>query len=214
MASKGKAHQLEILAAILPASAEVADMLRFWREADAAYWGSKLTPCWLTANIEKYGKALGTWAPATRTLNLVPMLWPGRYIDGIKGSLDLVRDVVVHETCHQAQGSFYRHLDAAKGPRGKWFDSSHRCPSWSRAVEDVIRVERMDVFCPVWHRSTGNVWHPWVPASEDWMVWEKADPAATFDGRRLLSFRDSKCFGPGKGLAATDENGDPIELDL
>ena len=109
---------------------------------------------------------------------------------------------MVHEACHQAQNQLYRHLDTAKGPRGKWTDLSHRCPSWSRACEDVIQAEGMNLFVPVWHRSTGNIWNPWVPDSSDWMTWRKVEPSDTFDGRRLASFDYSKSFGP-HGLTLT-----------
>lgn len=191
-----KDAQLAALAEILPPTAEVALMLQCWRLADQRYWDGQLRPCWLTAGIEPYGKCLGSWDRSARTLNLVPTLF--RRGDGGRA---IVQGVVTHEACHQAQGQLYRHLDAAKGPRGKWFDTSHRCPSWSRVVEDVIRVEAMDVFCPVWHRSTNNRWDAWVPASEDWMQWKKADPNALFDGRRLLSFAECSSFlGPAVSL--------------
>ena len=186
-AQRLKEGQLQALQLVLPESAEVADMLRAWRAADARYWAGQLRPCWLTAGIEPYGKCLGSWTPGTRTLNLVPTLWADtRYVAG----------VMVHESCHQAQGQLYRHLDRAAGPRGRWTDHSHRCPSWSRAVEDVVKVEGLDVFCPVWRRSTGNEWSPWVPASEDWMRWEQADPEATVDGRKLLGFQAARAFMP------------------
>jgi len=200
-----KADQLEALQAILPPTAEVADMLRAWRGADARYWGGNLTPCWLSANIEPYGHCIGSWSPSTRTLNLVPSLWATPA--GLFGVPSAVAGVVVHEACHQAQVQLYRHLDAAKGPRGKWTDHSHRCPSWARAVEDVIQREAMDVFCPVWRRSTGNLWTPWVPASEDWLAWEKADPLARFDGRKLLGFGEARSFmGSGITLAELVES--------
>lgn len=216
-----KEHQIEALQAILPPTAEVADMLRAWRGADARYWAGSLTPCWLTASIEKYGKAVGHWCAATRTLNLVPQLW--RSEEGIDGVPLVVTGVLIHEACHQAQSQLYRHLDAARGPRGRWFDASHRCPSWSRAVEDVIQRDRLDVFCPVWHRSSGNIWHPWVPASDDWMTWERADPEATYDGRRLLSFGEAKYFMPeftmtdlieAIGLPTETAKGDPIAWEI
>jgi hypothetical protein len=217
-----KDQQLEALAAILPPTAEVADMLRAWRGADARYWGGCLTPCWLTANIEPYGACIGSWNTITRTLNLVPMLWRSGDL-GSEG-LASVTGVVIHEACHQAQHQLYCHLDAAKGPRGRWTDHSHRCPSWSRAVEDVIQAEDMDVFCPVWHRSSGNQWHPWVPASDDWMTWERADPEAHFNGRRLLSFKGARSFmGPGftlsglietLGLPSETKTGKAIQWDL
>ena len=197
-------------------------MLRAWRGADTRYWQGNLTPCWLSANIEPYGKCIGSWNGATRTLNLTPSLWQGAV--GAGGVPSVVTGVVVHEACHQAQDQLYHHLDAAKGPRGKWTDSSHRCPSWARAVEDVIQREAMDVFCPVWRRSTGNQWSPWVPASEDWMTWEKADPLARFDGRKLLGFGEASTFmGAGITLAELVEslelqtetaNGKPVQWDL
>jgi hypothetical protein len=218
-----KKHQLEALQAILPASAEVSDMLRAWRGADARYWGGNLTPCWLTANIEPYGAALGSWSPSTRTLNLIPTLWRenGQRPEGAEGVLQSVAGVLIHEACHQAQGQLYRHLDAeATGPRGRWTDTSHRCPSWARAVEDVIRTEGIDLFCPVWHKSTGNQWFPWVPVDGDWRRWEKADPEATVDGRQLMGLGQSKQFmGPGLsfsqlieslGLPLEDGKGKPI----
>lgn len=201
-----KKHQIEALQAILPDSAEVADMLKAWRGADAKYWKGNLTPCWLTANIEPYGSCIGTWSPSTRTLNLIPTLWRDK--EGKRRTpddpLDGVAAVLVHEACHQAQGQFYRHLDGAKGPRGKWFDFSHRCPSWSRACEDVIQAEEMDLFVPVWHRSTGNQWFPWVPASTDWMEWRKVEPDDTFDGRRLASFSEAMHFHHKLGLSLSD----------
>ena len=196
-----KADQLEALQTILPPTAEVADMLRAWRGADARYWGGNLTPCWLSANIEPYGHCIGSWSPSTRTLNLVPTLWATPA--GLFGVPSAVAGVVVHEACHQAQGQLYRHLDAAKGPRGKWTDHSHRCPSWARAVEDVIQREAMGVFCPVWRRSTGNLWTPLVPAAEDWLTSEKADPLAHFDGRKLLGFGEARSF-MGSGITLTD----------
>lgn len=211
-----KTHQIEALQAILPPSAEVADMLRAWRGADARYWNGSLTPCWLTANIEAYGACIGSWNPETRTINLIPALWDA-WTDtfdnhGLPTKIRARRlsddphsgvcHVITHEACHQAQSQLYRHLDAAKGPRGKWFDTSHRCPSWSRACEDVIQREELDLFVPVWHRSTGNTWNPWVPDSADWMTWRKVDPSDTFDGRQLASFDRSKCFGPS-GLTLT-----------
>jgi hypothetical protein len=213
-----KQRQVEALQSILPPTAEVADMLRVWCAADSRYWDGHLQPCWLTANIEKYGKAVGSFTPSTRTLNLVPQLW--RSIKGADGVPAVVTGVIVHEACHQAQDQFYRHLDSARGPRGKWFDTSHRSPSWSRAVEDVIQQDGLDVFCPVWHRSSGNLWHPWVPASDDWMTWERVDPQATFDGRKLLSLHMSKCFMPqismaelidAVGLPAETPEGEPID---
>jgi hypothetical protein len=217
-AEKLKAAQLKALEMVLPESAEVADMLRAWRRADARYWGGQLKPCWLTAGIEPYGKCIGTWSPHTRTINLVPMLWHRPL------AARWVADVVAHECCHQAQSQLYKHLDReAKGPRGRWTDTSHRCPSWSRAVEDVIRADGLDVFCPVWRRSTGNLWHPWVPVTDDWLTWEQADPEATVDGRKLLGFRHARSFGPDLDLWAAQElqaamkraNGDePVEWDL
>lgn len=207
---------------VLPESAEVADMLRAWRGADTRYWGGRLRPCWLTAAIEPYGKCLGSWSPGTRTLNLVPQLWTGPA--NPDGLLRYVAGVVIHECCHQAQSQLHRHLDRAAGPRGRWTDHSHRCPSWARAVEDVVQAEGMDVFCPVWRRSTGNTWSPWVPASEDWMLWEQADPEARVDGRRLLSFSEARGFlgvgltleelVAGLELATTTAAGKPVQWDL
>ena len=198
-----KQHQIEALQAILPASAEVADMLRAWRGADARYWNGSLTPCWLTANIEAYGACIGSWNPATRTINLIPSLWQNEF--GIRrvDALTEVTGVMVHEACHQAQSQLYRHLDAAKGPRCKWFDTSHRCPSWSRACEDVIQAEDLSIFVPVWHRSTGNIWNPWIPDSTDWMTWRKVEPSDTFDGRRLLSKTAAREFMGNTRLTLT-----------
>ena len=185
-----KEHQIEALQAILPNSAEVADMLRAWRGADARYWKGNLKPCWLTANIEPYGACIGSWSPSTRTLNLIPTLWRR----SCSKSLTAVTGVMVHEACHQAQGQLYNHLDKAKGPRGKWTDFSHRCPSWSRACEDVLQGEEMPWFMPVWHRSTGNQWMPWVPDSADWMQWRRVEPDDTFDGRKLISKEAARSF--------------------
>jgi hypothetical protein len=218
-----KAHQLEALQAILPPTSEVADMLRAWRGADARYWGSSLTPCWLSCGIEPYGKCIGSWAPHSRTLNLIPTLW--QTPEGLWGVPSAVAGVLVHEACHQAQGQLYRYLDTeAKGPRGRWTDTSHRCPSWARAVEDVVQREGMGVLCPVWRRSTGNLWTPWVPASQDWLTWEQADPDATVDGRRLLTFGEARSFmGAGITLAelvesldleTIDKRGNPVQWDL
>lgn len=182
-----KKQLLFALKAILPSDAKVAGMLAAWCGADARYWNSALSPCWLTANIEKYGRFRGAWSPDSRTINLIPSLW---YLDD---ELSTVAQVLVHETCHQAQTELYLHLDSASGP-ASWFDRSHRCPSWSRACEDVIQAEGMDVFVPVWHRSTGNKWHPWVPDSPDWMKWRRVKPDETFDGRRLLSKKAAMSF--------------------
>lgn len=209
-----KVQQLKALAAILPPGQQVAHMLETWQQADARYWAGKLQPCWLTAGIEAYGHCIGTWRPAARTINVIPAL---------HAVPDAAAGVTIHEMCHQAQTELYGHLDAAQGPRGRWTDTSHRCPSWSRAVEDVIQAEGMDVFCPVWHRSTGNQWHPWVPSSSDWTTWERVAPDATFDGRQLLSFESAKRFAPGRdlstaaqeaGLATHTAKGDPIDWDL
>lgn len=217
-AERLKQAQLQALQMVLPETAEVADMLRAWRSADARYWAGQLKPCWLTAAIEPYGHLIGSWRPHTRTLNLVPMLWAGAEAER------WVAGVVIHECCHQAQGQLYRHLDReAKGPRGRWTDFSHRCPSWSRAVEDVIQTDGLDVFCPAWRRSTGNQWFPWVPVSEDWLTWERADPEATVDGRKLLSFTAARSFTPevcledlvaDLGLATESRSGKPVEWDL
>jgi hypothetical protein len=209
-----KADQLEALRAILPPTSEVARMLDLWTAADRRYWGAALTPCWLSSNIEPYGKAIGSWAPHSRTLNLVPMLFRSRRPQ----AESWIRGVLVHEACHQAQHQLYRHLDAAKGPRGKWTDKSHRCPSWSRACEDVIQKDGIGLFIPVWHRSSGNLWHPWVPASEDWMTWKRVKPSDTFEGRPLADFDEAKEFLPGGALdelleeladVATPEDGKP-----
>ncbi|QNJ03728.1 hypothetical protein [Synechococcus sp. PROS-U-1] len=236
-----KRQQMDALQQILPPSAEVASMLKCWAGADVRYWNSNLQPCWLTSNIAKYGKCIGTWTPDTRTLNLVPNLW-FHYVDlghtdkdgnPIKTKvrrpaddpLHIVSAVVIHEMCHQAQSQFYRDLDAAKGPRGRWFDSSHRCPSWSRACEDVIQVDEMDLFVPVWHRSTGNIWNPWVPDSSDWMKWKQVEPDDTFDGRKLASFDQARAFHPKvdtsiqqlceeAGIPIEDDKGKPIEWTL
>ena len=197
-------------------------MLRAWRGADARYWDSSLTPCWLTANIEPYGACIGSWNQKTRTLNLVPMLWQA---NGLAGSpLQAIAAVLIHEACHQAQHQLHRALDGAHGPRGDWTDRSHRCPSWSRAVEDVIQAEGMNVFCPVWHRSTGNKWHPWVPVSDNWMKWERVEPSAQFNGRRLLNFGEARAFcGPAitlsdliasMGLPTETASGKQIQWDL
>jgi len=217
-----KEAQLQALQMVLPESAEVADMLKAWRGADARYWGGQLRPCWLTAAIEPYGHCIGSWHPCTRTLNLVPQLWQGP--TGADGVPAWVTGVLVHECCHQAQGQLYRHLDReATGPRGRWTDTSHRCPSWARAVEDVVQAEGLDVFCPVWRRSTGNLWHPWVPVSEDWLRWEQADPGARVDGRKLLSFEQARSFTPqvsledlvaGLELATVSKAGKPVQWDL
>lgn len=214
-AEKLKAAQLQAIQMVLPESAEVADMLRAWRAADTRYWGGQLKPCWLTAAIEPYGKRIGHWEPGARTLNLIPTLW---------ADPRAVTCVMVHECCHQAQDQLYRQLDrAAKGPRGRWTDSSHRCPSWSRAVEDVIQTDGLDVFCPVWRRSTGNLWRPWVPVTEDWLTWEQADPDATVDGRRLLGFKAARGFmtgitpeelGRALNPAAGAAENEPVEWDL
>lgn len=212
-----KEAQLQALQMVLPESAEVADMLKAWRGADARYWGGRLRPCWLTAAIEPYGHLLGHHNGSTRTINLVPTLW--------EAGEAAVWAVLVHEVCHQAQAELYRQLDRkAQGPRGRWTDLSHRCPSWARAVEDVVQAEGLDVFCPVWRRSTGNLWHPWVPVSEDWLLWEQADPEATVDGRKLLSFTAAKCFTPrgmtlaevvaAAGVKTVGRSGKPVEWDL
>lgn len=185
--SASKAKQLAALAQVLPGDVAVGQMLEWWKEFDASVWGGRLRPCWLTSAIEPYGHCLGHYERNARTISLAPLLWE-------RGSHAVRRAIMVHEMAHQAQQELYRPLDAAKGPRS-WTDTSHRCPSWSRAVEDWIQAEGLDVFCPVWHRSTGNAWHPWVPDSDDWMVWRKADPGERFDGRRLLSFVDAK-HGP------------------
>lgn len=192
-----KAQLLSALEVILPSDAKVADMLAAWRGADARYWNGALSPCWMTANIAKYGSSTGTWSPCSRTINLIPSLW------NHDDELSTVAQVLVHETCHQAQTEFYRDLDSASGP-SSWFDRSHRCPSWSRACEDVIQAEGMDVFVPVWHRSTGNRWHPWVPDSSDWMKWRKVQPDDTFDGRRLLSKDDAMRFEGNKTLSFSE----------
>jgi hypothetical protein len=71
----------------------------------------------------------------------------------------------------------------------------------------------MNLFVPVWHRSTGNIWNPWVPDSPDWMTWRRVEPSDTFDGRRLASFDSSKSFGP-YGLTLTqliESIGFPLE---
>lgn len=215
-----KVAQLEVLRAILPPGAEVAQLLKLWQEMDRCYFGAQLRPCWLQVGIEPYGHAIGSWCGATRTLNVVPQLWR-RGTD--LGGLGLVRGVLLHEVCHQAQSQLFQELDQARGPRGKWTDLSHRCPSWSKAVDTVATAEGMDVFCPVWHRSTGNRWFPWVPAEADWSRWERADPQATVDGKRLLSFGESKAFmGPSLTLEElvlelglpTEENGKPVEWSL
>jgi hypothetical protein len=213
MAAPGlKGEQIEALRKILPPTCEVAQMLNVWIAADRRYWQGNLTPCWLSCGIEPYGKAIGSWCGGTRTLNLVPMLFH------TADPTSWVRGVMIHEACHQAQSQLYRHLDQAKGPRGRWTDHSHRCPSWSRAVEDVIQVEGLPVFCPVWRRSTGNEWHPWVPAQEDWMVWKRVKAGDRFDGRRLLGFDESRSFMPHVSLSdlmaelqtvATPEDGMP-----
>jgi hypothetical protein len=189
-----KTTQLEVLRGLLPAGSEVRQMLDAWAEIDQRYWGADLTPCWMTAGIEPYGKCIGSWSPHTRTLNLVPSLFR------MKEPTAAVQGVLAHECCHQAQGQLYRHLDQAKGPKGRWTDSSHRCPSWSRAVEDVVQRDGIHVFCPVWHRSTGNCWRPWVPDSSDWMTWKRVEPDATFDGRPLLGFEGARSFAPGVDL--------------
>lgn len=327
-----KAEQMEALQAILPPSTRVAQMLEAWRGADQRYWNGSLTPCWLTANIEPYGHCIGSWNEATRTLNLVPALWPAKAIakaefihcsdtssedrveqwrpilqrisqdnisinhwslscggrsalgldirllkvhkddvykysipypehgavcidlnwadntlervivaktamgpfNGEAGvpeewdrraksiardvrkflkqgdalpvleprlmaieehnyGMEMVAGVIVHEACHQAQSQLYSELDDATGPK-TWTDSSHRCPSWSRACEDVLQAEEMPWFMPVWHRSTGNQWNPWVPDSSDWMAWRKVEPDSTFDGRKLISMRGARSF--------------------
>lgn len=218
-----KVAQLEVLRAILPPGAEVAQLLKLWQEMDRRYFGAQLRPCWLQVGIEPYGRAIGSWCAATRTLNVVPQLWRcGVRLKDLK-DLKMVRGVLLHEVCHQAQSQLFRELDQARGPRGKWTDLSHRCPSWSRAVNTVADVAGMEVFCPVWHRSTGNQWFPWVPAEADWSRWELADPQATVDGKRLLSFGESRGFlGPGLTLEQlvealglpTEENGKPVEWSL
>ena len=195
MTTTTKQLQVEALQAILPETAEVSDMLKAWRGADQRYWGGNLLPCWLTSNIEPYGHCIGTWNEGTRTLNLIPSLW--RDAEGNRrppeDTLEMVAGVMVHEACHQAQRQIYADLDTATGPK-TWTDTSHRCPSWSRACEDVIQAEGLPWFMPVWHRSTGNQWNPWVPASSDWMTWRKVEPDATFDGRKLIPMMAARCF--------------------
>lgn len=212
--SGSKDHQLQAIAQILPEGVEVRQMLDWWAAADVRYWGGRLRPCWLTAGIEPYGKCIGSFSPSTRTINVIPSFWQ-------RGAEQVARGVLIHEACHQAQGELYRHLDAASGPRGRWTDTSHRCPSWTRAVEDVIQVDGLGVFCPIWRRSTGNEWFPWVPASADWMTWRRVDPDDTFDGRRLLGFREARSFTPGVSQEAlqaaagfVDGGGQPVEPDL
>jgi hypothetical protein len=193
-AGSSKATRLNVLREMIPATAEVAQMLDVWEEIDQRYWRGDLIPCWPSCNIEPYGKCIGSWTQGTRTLNLVPSLFRTNEATAV------VWGVMAHECAHQAQGQLYRHLDQAKGPRGRWTDSSHRYPSWSRALEDVIQQDGLDVFCPVWHRSTGNTWRPWVPASADWMTWRMVSPDDTFDGRRLLTFEEARSFVPGVDL--------------
>ncbi|CAK6700985.1 hypothetical protein [Synechococcus sp. CBW1107] len=189
IAASLKAQQLEVLSEVLPPTSEVAAMLGWWREADARYWGGQLRPCWLVSGITPYGHCIGLWSPAARTITLHQSLWNASATAG--------RGVLVHECCHQAQQELYRHLDTeAKGPGGKWTDTSHRCPSWSRAVEDVIQADGLEVFCPVWRRSTGNQWRPWIPTTTDWLTWEVTSPDKPFDGRRLLTLEESRSFEP------------------
>jgi hypothetical protein len=62
-----------------------------------------------------------------------------------------------------------------------------------------------------------------VPAEADWRRWERADPQATVDGKRLLSLQESRSFIGGEltleqlvedlGLP-TEENGKPVEWSL
>lgn len=212
-----KRTQLAVLETILPAEAEVVELLAAWEEVDSRYFGGQLQPCWIQVGIQPYGKSLGHWVPWSRTIQVALLLW------GSENGQNLARRVLLHEVCHQAQSQLFQELDAAKGPRGRWTDRSHRCPSWSRAVNNVAEVARMDVFCPVWHRSTGNQWFPWVPAEADWSRWEKADPQARVDGKRLLSFDESRGFlGPDLTLEQlvgalglpTEENGKPVEWSL
>ena len=210
-----KRTQLAVLETILPAEAEVVDLLKAWKEVDSRYFGGQLQPCWLQVGIEPYGKSLGHWVPWSRTIQLASLLW--------KGDPRLVAGVLLHEVCHQAQSQLFQELDQARGPRGRWTDSSHRCPSWSRAVNTVTELDGLQVFCPVWHRSTGNQWFPWVPAEADWSRWERADSQATVDGKRLLSRKESRSFIGGKltleqlvedlGLP-TEENGKPLKWSL
>ena len=79
----------------------------------------------------------------------------------------------------------------------------------------------MNLFVPVWHRSTGNIWSPWIPASPDWMTWRKVSPSDTYQGRPLASFDRSKCFGPSHlsitqlaesiGFPLETKKGNPID---
>jgi len=210
-----KRTQLKTLQALLPQEAEVAELLRLWKVVEARYFGGRLRPCWLQVGIQPYGKSLGHWDPSSRTIQLASLLW--------KGDPRLVAGVLLHEVCHQAQSELFRELDQARGPRGKWTDLSHRCPAWSRAVNTVMELDGLQLFCPVWHRSTGNHWFPWVPAEADWRRWERADPQATVDGKRLLSLQESRSFIGGEltleqlvedlGLP-TEENGKPVEWSL
>ena len=185
-----KRRQVDALREILPPSTNVRTMLDVWIAIDQRYWGAALTPCWLSSNIEPYGKAIGSWAPQARTLNLVPQLFRGT------DPTAPVRGVMAHEAAHQAQSQLYRHFDQAKGPRGRWFDTSHRCPSWSRALWDIICRDGTDAFAPVYHRSSGNQWHAWIPDSPDWSTWRKAKPDDTYQGRQLLSFDDVRHYAP------------------
>jgi hypothetical protein len=190
-----KAAELAVLRGILPEGREVRLMLDTWAWADQRYWGGLLRPPWFTSGIEPYGRFLGSWHEPRRTLNVIPTLFK------LNHAGPAAKGIVTHECCHQAQHQLYEHLNQAKGPK-RWTDSSHRCPAWSRAVEDVVLTDGLGYFCPVWHRSTGNVWHPWVPASDDWMAWKKAKPDDLYQGRRLMGLEQSRGFAPGVDLKA------------
>jgi hypothetical protein len=185
--------QMAVLTEILPDDTCTAEMLELWREIDAAYWGGRLRPLWMHAALTPYGHHLGRFSAHDRCIELVPGLW--------RGDASLRRAVMLHEMAHQAQSELYHSLDAATGPRGQWTDLIHRCPSWSRAMEDWIQREQLNIFCPVWRRSTGNVWSPWVPDESSWMTWRQVEPDDTFDGRQLLD-RDAARGGPIAPLAA------------
>ena len=58
-----------------------------------------------------------------------------------------------------------------------------------------------------WRRSTGNLWTPWVPASEDWLTWEMSVALAAAGtttkagnplSHRLQSWREGHRHQTGK----------------
>ena len=189
----GGNNPVDVFRRLLPEGVEVRKMVDHWECLNNLYWGDQLQPVWLTSNIATYGKSLGCWRPKERLINVIPTVVGD-------DSATRLSQVLGHEMCHQAQDELYRDLyGSAIGGQG---DESHRCVPWSRACFDVILADGLDVFVPVWRRSTGNRWFPWVPAIDedgepDWMTMEKVRPDSTFMGMRLLSMKDSMHFCPG-----------------